>query len=62
VLYEQQKREKAATKQKLAQQRAAEPKEVRIGCQIAEHDLETKMGQVGGWALLCVCHFFGLRC
>ncbi|EFN52961.1 hypothetical protein CHLNCDRAFT_137349 [Chlorella variabilis] len=45
VLYEQQKREKAATKAKLAQQRAAVAREVRIGCQIAEHDLAVKMAQ-----------------
>ncbi|KAL4419226.1 hypothetical protein ABPG77_010668 [Micractinium sp. CCAP 211/92] len=45
VLYEQQKREKAALKQRLAQQRAADAKEVRIGCSIAEHDLGVKMAQ-----------------
>ncbi|KAL4422365.1 hypothetical protein ABPG75_008562 [Micractinium tetrahymenae] len=45
VLYEQQKRDKAALKQRLAQQRAAEAKEVRIGCSIAEHDLGVKMAQ-----------------
>lgn len=45
VLYEQQKRDKAALKQRLAQQRAADAKEVRIGCAIAEHDLGVKMAQ-----------------
>lgn len=50
VLYEAQKREKLATKQRLAAQRAGQAREVRIGCQIAEHDLAVKMAQVGGGA------------
>ncbi|KAL4855918.1 Alpha-glucosidase [Chlorella vulgaris] len=45
VLYEAQKREKLATKQRLAAQRAGQAREVRIGCQIAEHDLAVKMAQ-----------------
>ena len=48
VVYEVQKREKAAAKQALAQKRAADPKEVRFSCQIGEHDLGVKMAQVGG--------------
>jgi translation initiation factor IF-3 len=47
VLYEAQQREKAALKQRLAAQRAGQAREVRIGCQIAEHDLGVKMAQVG---------------
>ncbi|PRW45700.1 alpha-glucosidase isoform A [Chlorella sorokiniana] len=45
VVYEAQKREKAAAKQLLAQRRAADPKEVRFSCQIGEHDLSVKMAQ-----------------
>lgn len=46
VIYDVQKREKAAAKQLLAQRRAADPKEVRFSCQIGEHDLGVKMAQV----------------
>ncbi|KAI7835547.1 hypothetical protein COHA_010552 [Chlorella ohadii] len=45
VIYDVQKREKAAAKQLLAQRRAADPKEVRFSCQIGEHDLGVKMAQ-----------------
>ena len=68
VVYEVQKREKAAAKQALAQKRAADPKEVRFSCQIGEHDLGVKMAQVGvltasmkcAWSVT-VCGWMGGR-
>jgi hypothetical protein len=60
VLYELQKKEKTAVKQKLAAVKASAPKEVRIGCQIAEHDLGVKMAQVGAGMGSCLCSWGGL--
>ena len=48
VLYEVRKKVRANEKAVREQKRLSEPKEVRVGCHIAEHDLDVKMDKVRG--------------